>query len=180
MERKKKGSKWAPCSCGCKTHVLHPASSPIPTHGPKRRCWCCPPMLVAPRGADMSHSKGDEAVVSLDVPLEDLWARPQHTLKAGPVQLHTLQRTPGDDSGCPGTVQQQGDFPCRTKETWQSIVLSRQRNVSMCMICCFWKTLKQICVILMHSDNIKLTSCCESVFGKQQNDKKQQDELVKK
>lgn len=29
-------------------------------------CWWCP------EGADLSHGEGDEAVVSLDVPLEDL------------------------------------------------------------------------------------------------------------
>ena len=58
----------------------------------------------------MSHGEGDEAVVSLDVPLEDLGARSKNSLKAGPVQLHTLEGPTGDDSGCPGTVQQQGDL----------------------------------------------------------------------
>lgn len=81
----KKGRKWAPCYCKCKTHVLYPTSSPLPTHQPKLWCWCCPPLLVGPIGADLSHGERDEAVVSLDVPLEDLWAGPEHTLEAGPV-----------------------------------------------------------------------------------------------
>lgn len=58
----------------------------------------------------MSHSERDKAVVSLDVPLEDFGARTQHALKAWPIQLHTLEGTPGDYSGGPGTVQQQGNF----------------------------------------------------------------------
>lgn len=113
----KRGSIWAPCHCRCKTHILHPASSPLPTHRLKLWCWCCPPLLVGPRGADLSHCERDEAVVSLDVPLKDLWAGPQHTLKAGPVQLHTLEWTTGNYSGGPGTVQQQGDFTWRRKRT---------------------------------------------------------------
>lgn len=146
------GRKWVPRHCGCKTHVLYPASSPLPTHGPKLWCWCCPPLLVAPRGADVSHGEGDEAVVSLDVPLEDLWAWPQHALKAGSVQLHALERTAGDYGGCPGAVQQQGDFTWRRRmrrrrERGQSagaslnvfhvcIVLSVCENkLLICMIC---------------------------------------------
>lgn len=61
-------------------------------------------------GAELSHCEGDETVVSLNVPLEDLGARPQHALEAGPVQLHALERAPGHHGGRPGTVQQQGDF----------------------------------------------------------------------
>lgn len=61
-------------------------------------------------GAVLSHGEGNEAVVSLDVPLEDLRAWPQHTLETRPVQLHTLERTTRDDGGRPGTVQQQSYF----------------------------------------------------------------------
>lgn len=117
----KRGRKWAPCHCRCKTHVLSPASSPFPTHRPKLWWWCCPPLLVGPRGANLSHRERDEAVVSLDVPLEDLWAGPQHTLKAGPVQLHALERTTGHYSGSPGTVQQQGDFTWRRKKRSEQV-----------------------------------------------------------
>lgn len=61
----------------------------------------------------LSHSERDEAVVSLDIPLEDLRARSQHTFEAGPVQLHALERAASHYGGCPGTVQQQGDFTWR-------------------------------------------------------------------
>lgn len=67
-------------------------------------CWW------RPEGAKVSHSEGDEAVVSLDVPLQDLWAQSQHAFKADPVQLHAFEGTASDDGGCPGAVQQQGDF----------------------------------------------------------------------
>lgn len=72
----------------------------------------------------MSHSERDKAVVSLDVPLENLRARAQHTLEAGPIQLHTLQGSAGDYGGCPGTVQQQGDF------AWTRTRRKRQRGLS--------------------------------------------------
>lgn len=75
-------------------------------------------------GAGWSHCEGDEAVVSLNVPLEDLGARPQHALEARPVQLDALERAPSDHGGRPGTVQQQGDLPCggrrRKKVRWKS------------------------------------------------------------
>lgn len=69
-----------------------------------------------PGGAGLSHGERDEAVVSLDVSLQDLRARPQHTLEAGPVQLHTLEWTTGDYSSRPGPVQEQGNFPWRNKK----------------------------------------------------------------
>lgn len=68
-----------------------------------------------PRGAGRSHGERDEAVVSLDVPLQDLRAGPEDALEAGPVQLHALERPAGDHGGCPGTVQQQGNFTWRRK-----------------------------------------------------------------
>lgn len=102
----------------CKSESLNPRPRRFPTHGPQPWRWCCPPLLVVPKGAERSHSERDEAVVSLDVPLEDLWAWPQHTLKARPVQLHTLERTSSDYCGCPGAVQQQGDFTWRRR--WSS------------------------------------------------------------
>lgn len=60
------------------------------------------------RGSD---GEGDEAVVALDVPLEDLGAGAQHALEAGPVQLHALEGPPGHHGGRPGPVQQQRDLP---------------------------------------------------------------------
>lgn len=76
--------------------------------------------------AGRSHREGDEAVVSLNVPLEDLGARPQHALKARPVQLDALERTPGHHGGRPGTVQQQGDLPCKKEERGESMLPSYQ------------------------------------------------------
>lgn len=84
-------------------HLLPPKAGMLI---PPARCWW------RPEGAEVSHGEGDEAVVPLDVPLEDLGARSQHALKADPVQLHAFERTPGDDGGCPGPVQQQGDLTC--------------------------------------------------------------------
>lgn len=57
-----------------------------------------------------SDGERDEAVVSLDVPLEDLGAGAQHTLKARPVQLHALEGAAGHHRGRPRTVQQQRDL----------------------------------------------------------------------
>lgn len=112
--KRKKHIKWKKKRAGNEHPVVvdvdSPVSSSLPTHRPKLWCWCCPPLLVEPGGFDLSHRERNEAVVSLDVPLEDLWARPQHALEAGPVQLHTLERAAGDYSGGPGAVQQQGDF----------------------------------------------------------------------
>ena len=63
------------------------------------------------RAAGGSDGEGDEAVVTLDVPLEDLGAGPQHALEAGPVQLHALEGAPGHHSGRPGPVQEQCNLP---------------------------------------------------------------------
>lgn len=63
-------------------------------------------------GGGGSDGEGDEAVVALDVPLQDLGAGPQHALEAGPVQLHALERAPGHHGGRPRPVQQQRDLPC--------------------------------------------------------------------
>lgn len=52
-----------------------------------------------------SDGEGDEAVVTLDVSLQDLRAGAQDTLKTRPVQLDALEGTPGHDSGCTGPVQ---------------------------------------------------------------------------
>ena len=61
--------------------------------------------------ARRSDGEGDEAVVALDAPLEDLGAGAQHALEAGPVQLHARQGPPGHHGGRPGPVQQQRDLP---------------------------------------------------------------------
>lgn len=53
-------------------------------------------------------SEGNEAVVSLNVPLEDLGAGAEHSLEAGPVQLHALEGSTCHHRGCPGPVEQQG------------------------------------------------------------------------
>lgn len=57
-----------------------------------------------------NHLDGErnEAVVSLNVSLEDLGAGAEHSLKAGPVQLHTLEGSSCHHRGCPGPVEQQG------------------------------------------------------------------------
>lgn len=59
-----------------------------------------------------SDGEGDEAVVALDVALEDLGAGAQHALETGPVQLHALEGTAGHHGGRPGPVQEQRDLPC--------------------------------------------------------------------
>lgn len=89
----------------CKTDVLYPDSTPLPTLN-----WDADSARPLLEGAEESHGERDEAVVSLDVPLENLRARSQHALKADPVQLDAFERAPGDDGGRPGAVQQQGDF----------------------------------------------------------------------
>lgn len=106
----------------------HPLS---PTHPNSADAADPAPPLVGPTGADVSHGEGDEAVVSLDVPLEDLRAGPQHSLEAGPVQLHALERTAGDDGCRPGAVQQEGDLTWRRKERRQSVDYL-QKNVVVC------------------------------------------------
>lgn len=51
---------------------------------------------TATRGSD---SERDEAVVALNVSLEDLGAGAQHALEARPVQLHALEGSPGHHGG---------------------------------------------------------------------------------
>lgn len=63
------------------------------------------------RAGGRSDGERDEAVVALDVPLEDLGAGPQHTLKAGPVQLHALEGPPRHHRGRPGPIQEKRDLP---------------------------------------------------------------------
>lgn len=63
------------------------------------------------RRAAGSDGQRDEAVVALDVPLEDLGDGAQHALEAGPVQLDALEGPPGHHGGRPGPVQQQRDLP---------------------------------------------------------------------
>lgn len=62
-------------------------------------------------GLQGSDGEGDEAVVTLNVPLEDLGAGAQHALEAGPVQLDALEGPPGHHGGRPGPVQQQRNLP---------------------------------------------------------------------
>lgn len=83
---------------------------------PLMLCALCPCWWARWVGAGWSHCEGDEAVVSLNVPLEDLGARPEHALEARPVQLDALEWAPGDHGGRPGPVQQQGDLACRRVE----------------------------------------------------------------
>lgn len=63
------------------------------------------------RRAAGSDGQRDEAVIALDVPLEDLGDGAQHALEAGPVQLDALEGPPGHHGGRPGPVQQQRDLP---------------------------------------------------------------------
>lgn len=60
-----------------------------------------------------SDSEGDEAVVTLDVSFQDFRAGAEDAFETRPVQLHTLERTPGHHSGCTGSVQQQCNLPWR-------------------------------------------------------------------
>lgn len=83
----------APAPRGPRTHTSTPA------HG------------SGAAGLQGSDGEGDETVVALDVPLEDLRAGAQHALEAGPVQLDALEGPPGHHGGCPGPVQQQRDLP---------------------------------------------------------------------
>lgn len=52
-------------------------------------------------------SERDEAVVSLNVSLEDLGAGAEHSFEAGPVELHTLQGSACHHRRSPGPVEQQ-------------------------------------------------------------------------
>lgn len=52
----------------------------------------------------------DEAVVLLNVPLENIWTRPKHSLKSGSVQFDTLQRSLGCHGSSPGAVQHQSNL----------------------------------------------------------------------
>lgn len=130
--KRKKCAKWkekrqeisAPLLLDVKS--IFPASS-HPTSHPliKTVLTVHNPAGEAPGGwADPSHGQRDEAVVSLDVPLQDLRARPQHTLEAWPVQFHALEGSAGDNGGGPGTVQQQGDL------TWMEGRRNRKRRIN--------------------------------------------------
>lgn len=66
-----------------------------------------------------------EAVVSLDVSLEDLGAGPEDALETRPVQLDALERTPSHNRGRPGSVQQEGDLTYRWKINVQVSLLHR-------------------------------------------------------
>lgn len=91
---------------------------------------------MGPIGAELSHSEGDEAVVSLDVPLEDLRARSQHTLEAGPVQLHALEWSASDYGGRPGAIQQQGDFTWKQRKTGYSAGTSGPKHAFLSLFWC--------------------------------------------
>ena len=56
------------------------------------------------------HGQRHEAVVLLDVPLEDVRARPKNSLEPRPVQLDTLERPHGSDGGSSGPVQHESDL----------------------------------------------------------------------
>lgn len=47
-----------------------------------------------------SHNQLNKAVVLADVSLQDILARTKYTLKAGTVELHTLESALGFYSGC--------------------------------------------------------------------------------
>lgn len=106
-----------------KSLPCHLLTTPLPTLSIKCWCWWCTLLLVG----ELSHGEGDEAVVSLDVPLQDLWARPKHTLKARPVQLHAFEGATCDNGGSPGTIQQQGDLTWMETRRGPKII-----NVSEC------------------------------------------------
>lgn len=57
-----------------------------------------------------SDREGNEAVVLLDVSLQDVGAGAQDSLKPRPVQFDTLEGSAGNNSGSTGPVHQQGDL----------------------------------------------------------------------
>ena len=56
------------------------------------------------------HGQRHEAVVLLDVPLEDVRARSEDSLEPRPVQLDTLERPHGSHGGSSGPVQHESDL----------------------------------------------------------------------
>lgn len=66
-----------------------------------------------------SDGEGNKAVVLLDVPLQDVGAGSQDSLKPRPVQFHTLQRSARSHGGSAGPVHQQGDLTWTRKNKKQ-------------------------------------------------------------
>lgn len=60
--------------------------------------------------------QGHEAVVLGNVPLENVRAWSQNTLKACPVEFNALERTSSHDCRCSGTIQQQGYLAWKMKK----------------------------------------------------------------
>ena len=73
-----------------------------------------------------SDRQGHEAVVLLDVALEDVGARAEDALEPRPVQLDALQWAAGHHGGCAGPVHQQGDLAWRER----GLRAAHSRNVS--------------------------------------------------
>lgn len=79
------------------------------------KLWSCTEQIVSAQGHTKAafqrnhlDSERNEAVVSLNVSLEDFGAGPEHSFEAGPVQLHTLEGSTCHHRGRPGPVEQQG------------------------------------------------------------------------
>lgn len=68
-----------------------------------------------------SDREGNKAVVLLDVPLQDVGAGSQDSLKPRPVQFHTLQRSARSHGGSAGPVHQQGDLTWTRKKKKNSL-----------------------------------------------------------
>lgn len=79
------------------------------------KLWSCTEQILSAQGHTKAafqrnhlDSERNEAVVSLNVSLEDFGAGAEHSFKAGPVQLHTLEGSTCHHRGRPGPVEQQG------------------------------------------------------------------------
>lgn len=113
---------------------------------------------VTPRHVVGLDGERYEAVVSLDVSLEDLGAGAEDALEARPVQLDALERTPGHDRGRPGPVQQQGYLAWREKINTRVSVDKRPTSFKETS----WKTLT---FIILNPRWKKKNPCMTSGLG---------------
>lgn len=87
--------------------------------------------------AGSSHRQRHKAVVLGDVTLQNVWARPQHPLKPGSVQLHTLERATRDHCGRSRPVQQQCNLTWNGRQTvWNtwSFVMTHGWSYAQCIM----------------------------------------------
>lgn len=68
--------------------------------------------LARKREGEESDGQRDEAVVLLNVPLQDFRAFAEHAFEAGPVELDALEQTLGDHGCSARPIEQQRDLTC--------------------------------------------------------------------